>query len=70
MPPTSFAGQLKNDSPQNGAMQCNSTFSARQMRGKSVKFFDATDAERVAQNSRLTKRGLMRFWIADLILDY
>ena len=37
-------------------MQCNSTFRAQQIGN----VFDATHSKRVAQNFKLTKRGLMR----------
>jgi len=41
----------------NGMVQCNSTFRARQIGN----IYDATHSRGVAQKSRLTKRGLMRF---------
>jgi hypothetical protein len=41
----------------NGVMQCNSTLCAQQI-GNAL---DATHSTRVAQKTRLTKRGLMRF---------
>jgi hypothetical protein len=59
-------GAIKNDSPQTVLSNVTQLFA----HGKSLKVFDATDVKRVAQNFRLTKRGLMRFWIADLILEY
>jgi hypothetical protein len=40
----------------NGVVQCNSTFRVEQIGN----VFDATHSKRVAQNFRLTKRGLMR----------
>ena len=48
-----------------GMVHCNSTFRARQISN----VYDATQAKGVAQNSKLTKRGLMRFWVVDFVQD-